>query len=96
MSDQTNQPGAGNVIGETVLKTAGAMIPAMLLANPAAGKAAEVVPLAIQLLQTASQLQQAGAMTEDQLAALFSQIGQGIQSTHSKWVAMNAASKATS
>lgn len=94
MSDQTNQPSAGNIIADTALKTAETLIPAMLLANPAAGKAAEVVPLAIQLLQTAAQLQQAGAMTEDQLAALFSQIGQGIQSTHAKWTAMNAAPKA--
>lgn len=94
MSDPTNQQSAGSIIGQTALQTAEALIPAMLLANPAAAKAAEVVPLAIQLLQTASQLQQAGAMTEEQLAALFSQIGQGIQSTHQKWVAMNAAPKA--
>lgn len=94
MSDSTNQPSAGSIIADTALKTAEAMIPAMLLANPSVAKAAEVVPLAIQLLQTASQLQQAGAMTEDQLAALFSQIGLGIQSTHAKWTAMNSALKA--
>ncbi len=63
-------------------------------ANPEVALAVKLVPVAIQLLQSAQQITEAGAMTPDQLAALFAQIGQGVMSAHNAWAAMNQAQEA--
>ncbi len=86
-----------NTATDTALKTAEALLPTILAAagtaaSPQAAAIVALAPIALQFLQSAMQLQQAGAMTSDQLAALFASIGQGIQSSHDKWAAMNAAS----
>ena len=58
-------------------------------ASPQVAAITELAPIAVNLLQSAMQLQSAGAMTGDQLAALFATIGQGVQSTHDAWTALN-------
>ncbi len=80
-------------MSDTVIQTAEALAPTLLsvaaAASPQAASVAALAPVAIQLLQLAMQLQSAGAMSQSQLAGLFSQIGQGVQQTHNAWVAMN-------
>jgi hypothetical protein len=88
-----------NVIGATALQTAEALAPVILAAagtalSPQTAAIVALAPIALSFLQSATQLEQAGAMTPAQLASLFLSIGQGVQSTHDKWVAMNAADAA--
>ena len=59
------------------------------IASPQAATVAALAPIAISMLNNAVQLTQAGAMTQDQLAALFQTIGQGVQSIHKQWAALN-------
>lgn len=59
------------------------------IADPSIAAALQLAPVAIQLLQTAQQLSQAGVMSPAQLAALFAQIGSGIQATHTAWEQAN-------
>lgn len=83
---------------QTALQTAEAAAPALLaagagvatVANPNAALALQLAPVAIQAIQSAVQLTQAGAMTPEQLAALWAQIGAGVQKAHNDWAAMNA------
>ena len=62
-------------------------------ADPQAAAALQMAPVALQLLQAAQTMASAGAMSQEQLAALWAQIGQGISSAHNTWLAMNAAQK---
>lgn len=81
-----------NTITQTAVATAETLLPTILAAvSPQAASIAALAPIAIQLLQAAAQLENAGAMTSDQLASLFLTIGQGVQSTHNQWAALNAA-----
>jgi len=86
-----------NTIGSTVLQTAEALAPVILAAgsaaNPQVAAVVALAPIALAFLQSATQLEQAGAMTPAQLASLFLSVGQGVQSTHEKWLALNAAAK---
>ena len=83
-----------NVVADTVTETlkqlAPALIGAALLKNPSA---AQVAPLVLSLLQTATQLHSVGTMSDQQLADLFASVGAGVQVTHNAWVAMNEADK---
>jgi len=94
MSEQQNQ----NVVGDTIKQTVEALAPAIIAAgvasNPNAAAIASLAPVALQFLQSATALQQAGALSPEQLAYMFSSMGQGIQSTHDKWAAMDAADAA--
>jgi hypothetical protein len=80
-----------DAVTSTVLSTAEAMAPAILAAagaaNPGLAGAAALAPVALQLLQAATQFQQAGAMTPAQLAAVFATVGAGIKTSHDAWVA---------
>lgn len=78
-------------IAATALQTALAVAPALAAADPKIAAVVALAPVAIQLLQSATSLQQAGVLPAAQLAGLFASIGQGIQSTHDQWAAMNAA-----
>lgn len=79
---------------QTAVQTAEALAPALLataaVADPRAAVALQLAPIAMQAMQSALQLAQAGAMTPEQLAALWATIGQGVQKAHSDWQAMNA------
>lgn len=91
-SDQTMT----NIVADTAVQTAEVLLPTILAAagtaaSPQVAGIVALAPVAMQLLQSAIQLQSVGAMTSDQLAALFASIGQGIHATHDKWVALNAA-----
>lgn len=71
---------------DTAIQTAEAITPvALASANPEVALVAKLAPVAIQALQSAMQLSEAGAMTPDQLASLFSAIGAGIKTTHDVW-----------
>lgn len=83
-------------VAQTALQTAVAMSPLLAAGSPQVAAVVALAPVAIQLLQSATQLQQAGVLPPEQLAALFASIGQGIQSTHNQWAAMNAADAAKS
>lgn len=72
---------------ETALQTAAVLAPVL---DPKTATVAALAPVALQMLQAATQLQQAGVLPPDQLAALFASIGSGIQATHNQWTAMNA------
>ena len=85
-----------NIVADTAVQTAEVLLPTILAAagtaaSPQVAGIVALAPVAMQLLQSAIQLQSVGAMTSDQLAALFASIGQGIHATHDKWVALNAA-----
>ncbi len=73
----------------TVIEEA-APIAAAATSNPEVAMALKLAPVAIQMLQAAHEITQAGAMTPEQLAVLWNIIGQGIQNTHAAWQALNA------
>ena len=78
-------------IEKTVISTLEAATPALLAtASPAAASAAALAPIALQFLQSAMQVQNAGLMTPDQLAAEFATIGQQVAATHAQWALLNA------
>lgn len=83
-----------DTIEQTILSTAEASLPAILAAagaaNPGAASALALAPVALQLLQAATQFQQAGGMTPEQLAALFATIGANIKTSHDAWAAGTA------
>lgn len=87
----TNQ---AQTAAETALQTAVSLSPLLAAGSPQVAAVVALAPVAIQLLQSAMQLQQAGVLPPEQLAALFASIGQGIQSTHNQWATMNAADAA--
>lgn len=82
-------------IGATALQTAAALAPQLAAADPKVAAVVALAPLALQLLQTATAAQQAGLLSDAQLAGLFASIGSGIQSTHAQWAALNAADART-
>jgi len=86
-----------NTIGSTVLQTVEALAPTILAAgsaaNPQVAAVVALAPIALAFLQSATQLEQAGAMTPAQLASLFLSVGQGVQSTHDKWLSLNEEAK---
>jgi hypothetical protein len=75
------------IIANAALQTA-AVVAAT---DPKAATIVALAPVALNFLQAATQLQQAGLMTPEQLASLFASIGSGIKSTHDRWAALNAA-----
>lgn len=80
-----------DTVTQTALNTAVQALPAILAAsNPGAASALALAPVALQLLQAATQFQQAGGMTPEQLAALFATIGANIKTSHEAWVAGTA------
>jgi hypothetical protein len=83
-----------STIAQTALQTAAALAPQLAVADPKVATVVALAPIALQLLQSATVLQQAGVIPPEQLATLFSSIGTGIQSTHDQWAAMNAAESA--
>lgn len=86
MTDQTLQ----NVeqTAESLAPIAGA---ALSVSNPGAAAAISLLPTAINLLNSAVALTQAGGMTQDQLVAMMNSISQSITVSHAQWAAMNAA-----
>ena len=88
MTDTTQNSNA-QAIAQTVEQVAVAVAPAVLAAttksNPQVAAIATLAPIAISLLQNATQLQQAGSMSQQQLANLFESISQGIVATHAQW-----------
>jgi len=79
-----------SLIEHTAISTLETVAPLLAASNPAVASAAALAPLALQFLQAAQQIQAAGLMSEEQLASTFASIGQGVQSTHAAWVALNA------
>jgi hypothetical protein len=77
---------------QTALTTVETMLPQILMAagavsgNPTVASAVALAPVAIQLLNSATQITQAGAMTPAQLAALFATIGANLKAAHDQWV----------
>ncbi len=63
-----------------------APIAAAGVANPEVALALRLAPAAIQLLQSAQTIAEAGALNPQQLADLWLQIGQGIQAAHTAWI----------
>ncbi len=62
--------------------------------NPEVAMALKLAPIAMQMLEAAHQMTQAGAMNPEQLAVLWNIVGQGIQHTHAAWQALNTAKTA--
>lgn len=91
---QTPAPAAAPSILGTVLQTAASIAPALAAADPKVAAVVALAPVAITLLTAATQLQQAGVIPAQQLVDLFQEVGNGIQSTHDEWAAMNAADAA--
>lgn len=83
-----------DTITSTALSTAAQLLPTILLASagsaPGVASAAALAPVALQLLQSATQFANAGVMTHDQLAALFTTIGANIKASHDQWVTMGS------
>ena len=94
----TDPTQTAQAVGQTIVATAEELAPVALAAaaastpgNAEVALAVKLAPIALQTLQSALQLSQAGALSPAQLAALFSQIGAGIQQTHNQWEALNQA-----
>lgn len=87
----TNQT---QTIASTALQTALAVAQALATTNPKVAAAMALAPLVTQLLASVEAMQQAGTLTPEALADLFSDIGQSVKSTHDQWAAMNAADAA--
>ena len=93
----TDTSSSAQTSGDAVAKTIEELAPVALGAAAAAASAGsgnaalalQLVPVAIQAIQSAQQLAQAGALSPAQLAALFAQIGAGIKQTHDQWEALN-------
>ena len=85
-----------DTIAQTALATAAALAPQLAAADPKVAAVVALTPLAIQLLQTAATAQQAGLISDDQLAGLWASSSQNIQTAHAQWAAMNAADAARS
>lgn len=79
---------------QTILTTALQTAAAIAATDPKAAAAVALAPLIVQLLASATQMQQAGTLSPAALADLFASIGQGIHATHEEWAAMNAADAA--
>jgi acyl-CoA reductase-like NAD-dependent aldehyde dehydrogenase len=79
---------------QTALQTAASLAPALAAGDPRVAAIASLAPLALTLLQAATNAQQAGLIPPEQLAGLFASIGRSVQSTHDEWAAMNAAEAA--
>jgi hypothetical protein len=94
--DQVTQTAVATVesLLPTILASAGAAAAVGSASNPAVASALALAPVAIQAIQLAQQFVNAGAMTQDQLAALFVTIGANLQNAHNQWAAMNQASTA--
>ncbi len=73
-------------LAEVAAPIAGAAVAAN---NPEIATALRVVPLALQVINSAHQLAQAGGMSPADLASLFATIGQNVQAAQSQWEAMN-------
>lgn len=58
--------------------------------DPRAAALVSLAPVALQLLDTMTKMQNAETLTVDDIAATFKLIGQNIQSVHDQWVAENA------
>ena len=98
MSDSNTN--LANTALQTAVDTAKTLAPVLVTAamagsaaaNPgAAATVAALAPIAMQLLNNAMMLSQAGAMSDAELAQLFSTIGRGISATQAQWDAMNNA-----
>jgi hypothetical protein len=86
-----------NTVASTVEQTAAAMLPEIAAAagasNPTVAAVVALAPVALQLLQEATQLSAAGNMSPDQLAQLFSVVSATVQASHNQWIAQNGAAK---
>lgn len=98
MSDSNTN--LANTALQTAVDTAKTLAPVLVTAamagsaaaNPgAAATVAALAPIAMQLLNNAMMLSQAGAMGDAELAQLFATIGRGISATQAQWDAMNNA-----
>lgn len=79
------------IIANTALQTALAVAQALATTNPKVAAAMALAPLVSELLTSVEKMQQAGTLTPEALADLFTSIGQGVKATHDEWTAMNAA-----
>lgn len=86
-----------NTIVTTAERTTAALLPEIAAAagasNPTVAAVVALAPVALQLLQEATQLSAAGSMSPDQLAQLFSSVSATVQASHNQWTAMNGAAK---
>lgn len=76
---------------QTILTTALQTAAAIAATDPKIAAGVALAPFIVQLLEAATQMQQAGTLTAQALRDLFTSIGQGIQVTDAAWDAMDAA-----
>jgi hypothetical protein len=99
MTDTTStQPNLASVAAQSAIDTAKALAPAIITAgvaaaavsNPStAATALALAPVAMQFLNNAMILAQAGTLSESDLASLWATIGQGIAANQAQWNSMN-------
>lgn len=75
----------------TALQTALAVSAALAPTDPRLAAIVGVAPLITQFLDAAAKIQQSGALTPDQLAALFASVGQSVEQTQAQWDTMTEA-----
>lgn len=89
------QPDLARVAADTAVQVLAAAAPAALgvaaASDPKVAAALQLAPLALNLLSTAQQLTQAGAMSPAALADLFEHVGAGIKAQHAQWAQMDQA-----
>ncbi len=99
MTDTTStQPNLASVAAQSAIDTAKALAPAIITAGVAAAAvsnpgamstALALAPVAMQFLNNAMVLAQAGTLSESDLASLWATIGQGIAANQAQWNSMN-------
>jgi len=94
----TTQPDLASVAAQSAIDTAKTLAPAIITAgiaaaavsNPgAATTALALAPVAMQFLNNAMILAQAGTLSESDLASLWATIGKGIAANQAQWSSMN-------
>lgn len=87
----TNQT---QIIASAALQTALAVAQALAVTNPKVAAAMALAPIVTKLLADVEAMQQAGTLTPEALADLFTSIGRDVKATHEEWARMNAADAA--
>lgn len=86
------------VVSDTVVQVLAQTAPAIIMAagaaDPKLSAALQAVAIAMQSFQQVQQLQGVSGMTSDQLAVLFTQVGNNVKTAQTAWEAMDAADAA--
>jgi hypothetical protein len=77
-----------SIVSQTVAQTLQGLAPTLLTAAMGAGGTPASAAVAVAIMQSVVQMQQAGQVSAEELVTLFATINSSIQDTHAKWIAL--------